>query len=71
MAAPGMPPAGLCGSCVHGERVPSSKGSAFLRCNRSFHDPRFPRYPTLPVVRCEGYEPPASATPDRGTERKE
>jgi hypothetical protein len=56
---------------VHGERVPSSKGSAFLRCNRSFHDPRFPRYPTLPVVRCEGYEPPASATPDRGTERKE
>jgi len=69
MAAPETTPAGLCASCVHGERVQSSKGSTFLRCNRSFHDPRFPRYPTLPVVSCSGHEPRPGATPERSPER--
>jgi hypothetical protein len=50
-------PAGLCESCVHAQTINSSKGSTFIRCDLSFTDPRFPRYPTLPVIRCEGYNP--------------
>jgi hypothetical protein len=26
-------------------------------CGRSRHDPRFARYPRLPVLRCAGFEP--------------
>jgi hypothetical protein len=50
-------PAGLCGSCAHAQRVESSKGSTFVRCQLSFVDNRFPRYPTLPVIQCDGHEP--------------
>lgn len=48
-------PAGRCATCRHA-RVLASKTSAFLRCGRSDDDPRFPRYPGLPVVRCAGWE---------------
>ena len=48
-------PAGLCESCQHVRRVPSSRGSVFYQCQLSFTDPRYPKYPTLPVLRCEGY----------------
>ena len=47
--------AGLCASCVHARMIESSKGATFIRCERSFVDPRFARYPTLPVLRCDGY----------------
>jgi hypothetical protein len=48
--------AGLCTSCVHRRVVTSSRGSIFVLCERSVTDPRFPRYPALPVVACRGYE---------------
>ena len=47
---------GLCASCVHAQMVTSSKGSTFLLCRLSMVDPRFSRYPALPVLRCAGYE---------------
>ena len=47
--------AGLCASCVHGQTIESSKGSTFLLCRLSFTDPRFAKYPQLPVVSCAGY----------------
>jgi hypothetical protein len=47
--------AGLCASCMHARTIESSKGATFIRCELSFTDPRFVRYPRLPVVRCEGY----------------
>lgn len=47
--------AGLCGTCEHARTVASAKGSTFLRCDLSFVDARYPRYPTLPVVACAGY----------------
>ena len=53
MSAP--PPAGLCDDCRHAERV-ASKRSVFLRCALSDTDPRFARYPRLPVLACAGYE---------------
>jgi hypothetical protein len=37
--------------------VESSKGSVFILCAVSSVDPRFPKYPPLPVIRCTGYTP--------------
>jgi hypothetical protein len=46
---------GRCATCRHAQ-ILTSKTSAFLRCGRSDDDPRFPRYPGLPVLRCAGWE---------------
>ena len=50
------PPAGLCETCRHARIVTSDRGSHFIRCAQADTDPRFPRYPALPVVRCVAYE---------------
>jgi hypothetical protein len=47
---------GLCVSCRWMWRVTSRRGSTFFRCGRADSDPRFPRYPALPVRACDGYE---------------
>jgi hypothetical protein len=36
--------------------VTNRRGSMFFRCGRADTDPRFPRYPALPMVKCIGYE---------------
>lgn len=51
------PAAGLCEACVHARAVTSARGSTFWLCGRSADDPRFPKYPRLPVLRCPGFEP--------------
>jgi hypothetical protein len=33
------------------------RGSEFILCALSRTDDRFPRYPRLPVLRCDGYRP--------------
>lgn len=33
-----------------------ASGSEFWLCGRSAEDPRYRKYPPLPVVRCEGYD---------------
>lgn len=48
-------PAGLCASCEH-LRVLTSRRSVFVRCGLADSDPRFPRYPALPVMECSGYQ---------------
>jgi hypothetical protein len=48
-------PAGLCESCRHHTWITSGRGSRFLRCDLSFIDPRFARFPALPVFACAGY----------------
>jgi hypothetical protein len=45
---------GLCASCAWARRVAGAR-SIFWLCERSRTDPRFPRYPRLPVVGCRGY----------------
>ena len=50
------PRAGLCAGCRHSRVVTSKRGSGFRLCERSRTDPRFPRYPVLPVLRCDGFE---------------
>jgi hypothetical protein len=49
--------AGLCADCVNARRVESSRGSVFLLCELSRSDPRFAKYPRLPVLSCSGYTP--------------
>lgn len=46
---------GLCEACRHSRRIVSDRGSAFYLCQLSFSDPRFPKYPPLPVLECPGY----------------
>ncbi len=47
---------GLCASCAHVEVVSSSKGSTFYLCRLAETDPRFRKYPVLPVITCAGYQ---------------
>jgi len=46
---------GLCATCRHLQLV-GSRRSVFVRCGLSDADPRFPRYPPLPVRACAGWE---------------
>ena len=48
-------PPGLCATCEH-LRLLASRRSVFVRCGLAAVDARFPRYPPLPVVACEGYK---------------
>ena len=48
---------GLCASCRHAQIVTSDRGRQFWFCERSKTNPAFPKYPTLPVLTCAGYEP--------------
>lgn len=50
---------GLCGRCLHARTTGNRRGSVFYLCGRSAYDPRYPRYPALPVTRCQGHEPVA------------
>lgn len=48
--------AGLCADCRFAKVVRSDRGATFYQCGRSFEDPRFSKYPRLPVRVCAGYE---------------
>ena len=50
---------GLCATCHFRQTVAGAR-SVFYLCGRSVTDPRFPRYPRLPVIKCEGYTPAAT-----------
>jgi len=52
----GQERAGLCADCVHARRVESDRGSVFIFCELSRSDPRFAKYPRLPVLSCSGYK---------------
>ncbi len=49
-------PPGLCATCEH-LRLLASCRSVFVRCGLAAADPRFPKYPPLPVRACAGYRP--------------
>jgi hypothetical protein len=53
---------GLCSTCRHAQVIESSKGSVFWLCELSKSDPRFPKYPRLPVLSCAGYQPAANSS---------
>ena len=47
---------GLCFRCRHVRIVCTDRGGIFYQCQRSAYDPRYPKYPRLPVLQCPGYE---------------
>ena len=49
------PTPGLCATCEHSRRIVSGKGSVFWLCRLSAVDPRYAKYPGLPVLVCNGY----------------
>jgi hypothetical protein len=55
------PHPGLCAACAHVRRVDTRRGSRFHLCTLAGVDPRFPRYPRLPVLRCAGFRPAPGA----------
>ncbi|MEY4095253.1 MAG: hypothetical protein RLZZ53_2452 [Acidobacteriota bacterium] len=46
---------GLCASCRHC-RIVQGDRSTFYMCLRALTDSEYRKYPSLPVVRCAGYE---------------
>ena len=58
------PHPGLCGTCQHSKRTETKRESVFYRCHLAQTNPVFAKYPPLPVVRCDGYQPtpPAPAS---------
>ena len=46
---------GLCLTCRHARAVETPR-SRFWLCRLSADDPRFERYPRLPMLACPGYE---------------
>ena len=49
-------PAGLCDRCAFQRLVPTRR-SVFTMCE----EPRMPRYPPVPVMRCPAFQPAADA----------
>ncbi|MGH9307989.1 MAG: hypothetical protein ACRD1U_01350 [Vicinamibacterales bacterium] len=45
--------------------VTSARGSRFYLCRLSITDPRFPKYPALPVLACDGYSRRPEEAPSR------
>jgi hypothetical protein len=50
------PPPGLCADCRRARALTSSGGNTFYQCLRAETDPRYPKWPKLPVLSCPGYE---------------
>lgn len=46
---------GLCVACAHARTIVSAKSSEFWLCELAKSDPRFKKYPPLPVLRCAGF----------------
>jgi len=57
---------GLCADCRNARPIRSAKGSMFLLCELAASDPRFAKYPRLPVLQCAGYAPVPGANPPGG-----
>ena len=56
---------GLCSKCRF-LAVVRSRTSAYVRCGFSDDDDRYPRYPPLPVMTCEGFSVAPSEKTDSG-----
>jgi hypothetical protein len=47
---------GVCFSCRHARVVRTDRGSVFYQCQLAATDPRYAKYPRLPVIYCPGHE---------------
>ncbi len=55
MAPSGADRNGLCDRCRHQRVVGNTRGSTFSLCRLSAIDSGFPKYPSVPVLRCSGF----------------
>jgi hypothetical protein len=46
---------GLCASCAHAQVITTDRGSRFVQCGLARIDPRYAKYPRIPVTQCAGY----------------
>jgi hypothetical protein len=46
----------LCETCRQMREIVSGKGSRFLLCHLAQDDPRFPKYPPQPIIKCDGHQ---------------
>jgi hypothetical protein len=47
---------GLCRTCHHAQQIPHPRDAGvYWRCLLADSDPRFAKYPRLPVLECSGY----------------
>jgi hypothetical protein len=53
---------GLCADCIHARSITSDRGSQFVMCQLSLSDPKFPKYPRLPVLTCDGHNTQAASS---------
>jgi hypothetical protein len=53
---------GLCATCSRARAIRSAKGSEFWLCEYAQVDPRFKKYPVLPVLRCPAFSAVLPAT---------
>ncbi len=53
------PRVGLCSICRNSRPLENGRGSTFWLCELALTDPRFRKYPPLPVRECSGFEPVA------------
>lgn len=65
-AGAGAPHPGLCAGCRNRRWTSNRRGSSFLLCALAKADPRFPKYPPLPVRSCAGFAPGEPPTEERG-----
>ena len=47
---------GLCFTCQHVRPVRTDRGAVYYQCQRAATDPRYAKYPRLPVIHCPGHE---------------
>ena len=57
---------GLCFRCRHSRRITTPR-STFWLCGLAATDPRFAKYPRLPVLECIGYVPRDSESEPAGS----
>ncbi|PYO64221.1 MAG: hypothetical protein DMD70_02080 [Gemmatimonadetes bacterium] len=62
---------GLCLTCRWARTITNRRGSTFFRCGRADTDPRFARYPALPMLTCIGYEEGRPGDPTGSGEKGE
>lgn len=53
--------------CAHQRVIRTTRGSSFSMCTLAKTDPRFPKYPRIPVAACDGFAPADQADGGRST----
>jgi hypothetical protein len=67
--APAIASVGLCATCTHVRLIRSDREAIFYLCTLSVVNPRFRKYPMLPVLSCAEYEDDGKSVGGGNSER--